>query len=211
MRSTGELKIPRCVKPAHISNVNVELHMFSDASEVEYGVVGYCRWHIEPEKFARMMIYAKSRVVPLKSVTVPRPELNTVRLAARVAEELRNEAGFSFTRTIYWTDSTIVLHYIRNTATRYSTFVANRISPIHKLSSPGDWRHFTSENNPARLASRGVGSVAALRYWFKGPSFLGVCEVQWPHYELNVIPEGIELKTKHALVNVTTSASEPTG
>ncbi|TGZ59095.1 hypothetical protein CRM22_009267 [Opisthorchis felineus] len=156
------------------------------------------------EKFTGMMIYAKSGVAPLKSVTVPRLELNAARLSGRVAEELRREAGFLFTRPTYWTDSTIVLHYVRNTATRYNTFVANGISTIHQLSSHGDWRHVTSENNPADLAS-------ALRYWLKEPSFLESSEAQWPPYEPNFIPEGIELKGKYALVNVTTCTSEPTG
>ncbi|OON16662.1 hypothetical protein X801_07522, partial [Opisthorchis viverrini] len=62
-----ELKIPRCVKPADIYDANVGLHIFSDASKAGYGVVGYCRWCVEPDKFTRMLIYAKSIVAPLKS------------------------------------------------------------------------------------------------------------------------------------------------
>ncbi|KER23612.1 hypothetical protein T265_08549 [Opisthorchis viverrini] len=77
-------------------------------------------------------------------------------------------------------------------------------------SSPGDWRHLVSEDNPADLASGGVGSLTALRYWFEGPAFLEASEAQWPRYEPNFIPEGIELKTKRASVNVT-AASESTG
>ncbi|TGZ44644.1 hypothetical protein CRM22_011207 [Opisthorchis felineus] len=48
-------------------------------------------------------------------------------------------------------DSTTVLRYVRNTVTRYSTPVANRISTIHQLSSPDDWRHITSDEELVML------------------------------------------------------------
>ena len=63
------------------------------------------------------LLYAKSRVAPLKAVTIPRLELNAARLAARVATELQKELGWTFSRTLFWTNSMIVQFYIRNTET----------------------------------------------------------------------------------------------
>ena len=205
MQSLGSLRIPRCVRPIGSSDENQELHVFSDASEVGYGVVAYCRWSVGSEHYTCRLLFAKSRVAPLKTVTVPRLELNAARLAARVAAELKRQMSMCFTKTVFWTDSTIVLYYIRNTTSRFCTFVANRISTIRQLSSPGDWRHISSSDNPADLASRGTSSIDSLNTWLRGPSFLECSETLWPSNATNDEPEGVELKTKHVFVNVTTA------
>ena len=57
-------------------------------------------------------------------------------------------------RVIYWTDSSIVLRYIRNTSKRFKTSVSNRLQVIHDASSPYQWRNVPTKLNPADLASR---------------------------------------------------------
>ncbi|KAJ8019886.1 hypothetical protein HOLleu_41658 [Holothuria leucospilota] len=46
---------------------------------------------------------------------------------------------------MFWTDSMIVLGYIRNEERRFKTFVANRVSKIRENSSPDQWRHVGSK------------------------------------------------------------------
>ena len=74
----------------------------------------------------------------------------------------------------YWTDSRIVLGYLRNDSKRFKIFVANRVQEIHDFSSPSQWRHVAGHNNPADLASRGMdsGKLLDCALWFRGPSFL---------------------------------------
>jgi hypothetical protein len=54
----------------------------------------------------------------------------------------------------FWTDSMIVLGYIRNISRRFKTFVANRLSIIQELSTADQWRHIDTKSNPADVASR---------------------------------------------------------
>ncbi|XP_035214030.1 uncharacterized protein LOC118187854 [Stegodyphus dumicola] len=73
----------------------------------------------------------------------------------------------------FHTDSTIVLAWIRSHASRWKTFVANRVAKIQTLSSPVQWHHVSGNANPADLATRGVSSSALVTsLWLRGPDLL---------------------------------------
>nr|XP_033204786.1 uncharacterized protein LOC117165516 [Bombus vancouverensis nearcticus] len=58
-------------------------------------------------------------------------------------------------RIVYWTDSTIVLHWISSSSYTLKTFVANRVAEIQTKTNTSDWRHVPTDDNPADLISRG--------------------------------------------------------
>ena len=62
---------------------------------------------------------------------------------------------------------------------RFHTFVANRLTVIHKNSEPHQWRHVSSELNPADDASRGL-TVDENKRWLSGPQFLKEEKEFWP-------------------------------
>ena len=82
------------------------------------------------------LVMGKSRVAPLKAVTVPRLELTAATPTVKVDKQIREELDLLINPVVFWTDSTIVLRYIRNTSKRFQTFVANRLQTIHDASSP---------------------------------------------------------------------------
>ena len=178
------------------------MHVFCDASEQWYGVVAYCRFTTLTGNHYCSLSFAKSRVAPLKAVTIPRLELNAARLAVRVASDLNREMLLNFEQTIFWTDSMIVIYYIQNKSACFSTFVSNRLSTIHQLSQMNKWRHVRSEDNPADLVSRGTSSNLTLSKWFKGPAFLEHKEELWlSTAQLDFLPKEVEYKNKKAVVN----------
>ncbi len=99
-----------------------------------------------------------ARVAPLKVMTIPRLELATAVLAAKVDRMLKEELELVLDDSVFWTDSTSVLKYILNDTSRFQTYVANRVSTIRNLSQKSKWRHVNSAANPADDASRGVRS-----------------------------------------------------
>ena len=115
---------------------------------------------------------AKSRLAPIKRLTVPRLELQAATLAARQNALLRKELDLDLGSSTFWTDSTIVLQYINNTEARYHTFVANRVAEIQETTDAKEWRHVPTQDNPADDASRGVpaSSLSEAR-WLHGPKF----------------------------------------
>ncbi len=176
------VSIPRCVKPSFGRVEHIQLHMFSDASESGYGVAGYLRFTNKEEQICCALIMGKSRVAPLKKITIPRMELTAATLAVKLSHQIERMLGNTFSQIVFWTDSMTVIRYIRNTSTRYQTFVANRLSIIHDGSIPDQWRYVRSEDNPADYASRGIRMTDTEKtdIWFGGPPFLQLHGTEWP-------------------------------
>ena len=82
---------------------------------------------------------AKSRLAPLKTMTIPRMELSAVVLATRLDRMIKQEISIPTDSSTFWTDSTCVLRYIENKDKRFQTFVANRISAILDQSTASQW------------------------------------------------------------------------
>jgi hypothetical protein len=85
------VKIPRCINPFGIQVQSVELHMFSDASQVGYGAAGYLRLVSHAGAVHCCLLMGKSRVTPLKSVTIPRLELTAAVLSTKLMNHLIDE------------------------------------------------------------------------------------------------------------------------
>ena len=78
--------------------------------------------------------------------------------------------------------SYIVLSYIASQDMRFHTFVANRVSSIHEVSSPLQWKYVDTKSNPADDASRGlqVEELLKNKHWLQGPEFLLQSRENWP-------------------------------
>ncbi len=176
-------KVDRCIKPKDFgAPIHSQLHHFADASKDGYGTVSYIRLQNSRSKTHVAFILGKARVTPLKSVTIPRLELTAAVLVARVDVMLKSELQLQLEESVFWTDSTSVLKYIKNEDKWFHTFVANRITAIREVSSPSQWRHVCSKDNPADAASRGVkvADFVRNRSWLEGPRFLWKSEEDWP-------------------------------
>ena len=148
------LKIPRCYKAPKMGKIKkVELHHFSDASQDGYGQCSYLRLIDEQDLVSCSLVFAKSRVAPLKPVTVPRLELSAAVTAVKVSTFLNQELDYDSISNVFWTDSTVVLGYISNEARRFHVFVANRVQQIRDGSSVESWGYINTKDNPADMAS----------------------------------------------------------
>ena len=151
------ISVPRFFKPPGFGAVvKVHSHHFSDASANGCGVVWYLRIVGNKGVPNCSFVLGKSRVIPLKVVSIPRLELGVAVVAVKLICLIRNKLEYPIHDTIYWTDSTVVLQYIRSESRRFHTFVANRVAMIHDESTPRQWRHVDTCGNPADIASRGA-------------------------------------------------------
>lgn len=160
----------------------VELHTFTDASQVAYGVASYLRIVDGGGRTSVVFVYGKARLAPLKQQSIPRLELCTATLAAKATARVRHEIILKCSRLILWTDSTLVFQYIINPSRRLKTYVANRVASIHRVFMPEQWRHINSEVNPADDVSRGVTprELMMKARWHMGHGFLQHPEECWP-------------------------------
>jgi hypothetical protein len=163
----------------------IELRGFSYASEVVYGACIYLRSIDVERKITTRLICSKSRVAPLKRPSLPRSELCATMLLADMYQASLKALKLSFNNTKFWTDSMIVLAWLRSPAVRWKTFVANRVSHIQETTNIEDWNHVNSKDNPADLVSRGVEAnlLRDLSLWWNGPNWLQQAEPSWPKGE----------------------------
>ena len=149
------LRIQRCFQPPDFGKVvSTELHHFSDASQRGYGAVSYLRFINAEGVNHCSFVMGKSRLAPLKTITIPRLELSAAVLATKLDKSIRKEIDIPICESVFWTDSMCVLSYIASKDRRFRTFVANLVSSIHKVSSPSQWNYVDTKSNPADDASR---------------------------------------------------------
>nr|XP_049693327.1 uncharacterized protein LOC126053911 [Helicoverpa armigera] len=174
-----DLKLPRCYETTH--HDERELHVLCDASEQAYAAVAYWRMPNKDGAADVVLVAAKAKVAPRKAQTIPRLELQAAVIGARLAEAIRKEHRLNITRTVYWTDSTTVVHWIQHDARRYTPFVAHRLGEIAELTSKEEWRWLPTQLNVADDATRLTDApIGASDRWFQGPSFLQSGEHCWP-------------------------------
>ena len=83
----ANLKIRRYFKPESFGkSVDSSLHCFSDAAAEGYGVAAYLRQVNETGQVNVSLVIGKSRVSPLKAVTMPRLELTAATVSSKIAK-----------------------------------------------------------------------------------------------------------------------------
>ncbi|XP_047032656.1 uncharacterized protein LOC124639368 [Helicoverpa zea] len=180
------LQVPRYV---NCDNAKfIEIHAFSDASQCAYGACVYVKTVNQNNEVSIKLLCAKSKVAPLKPVTIPRLELCAALLAARLTRAVCSAIRHQYSRVVHWCDSSVVLAWIHSVPRNLKTFVANRIGEITEITQPSSWRYVPTSENPADHISRGVNpsQLGTLSLWWDGPSFLYQDESGWPSLNLNM-------------------------
>ncbi|GFV20671.1 integrase catalytic domain-containing protein [Trichonephila clavipes] len=143
LESINCLDIPRyCLQD---KSIRTELHGFSDS-----------------------LLCSKSKVGPLKSITIPRLELCGAVLLSKLLKRTLDAFKVNISQIYLWTDSSIVLAWIKKPPAQLKTFIC------HKLTESDFWKHVNSENNPADILSRGISpdKIQHCELWRFGPPFL---------------------------------------
>ena len=182
LNSLSQKHIPRCYFPKEVQIVSTQLHGFSDASESAYAGVVYLRMMDSDGQVHVSLVAAKSKVAPIKRLTIPRLELCGAHLLSKLLEHVRSTIGIPVEDLYAWTDSTIVVNWLDGNPRRFKTYVGNRISFILDRIPPNRWRHVPGEQNPADCASRGLLPLELLEYdlWWDGPIWLKLSSSNWP-------------------------------
>lgn len=215
-----KVELPRCYSSLIPEARDIQLHIFCDASEKAFSCVVYLRVtqiNAKEEDLVEVnLVLGKTRVSPMKTLSIPRLELQAAVMAVRVAKTLKEELEFTVHETIYWSDSTVVLCQIRNGERRFKTFVAHRIGEILETSDPSEWHWVPTKENVADDATRDSveAELSPTSRWFNGPAFLKSPRSEWPR-ELTrkkleeIDPAELELKVEVHVAEDATIISAP--
>lgn len=140
------------------------LHIFCDAGADAYGAVAWLQNGKE-----LMFVLAKSFVSPLKTKTIPRLELLSAQLAARMLRGLKKQ--FGDIKATIWCDLSIVLKWIKTGVKKYKAFMAARLQEIHENVEGAEhvYRCIRGDINPADALTRVVVNTSEeMTDWLRG-------------------------------------------
>ncbi|XP_011884112.1 PREDICTED: uncharacterized protein LOC105571257, partial [Vollenhovia emeryi] len=200
-----QVTIPRWLKGVR-STSQIELHGFSDASQLAMAAAVYARIPQDDGTFSVQLVCSKTKIAPIKRSTIPRLELVAALLLARLIKTTVRALQLPESSLYCWSDSSVALTWINAHPARWKDFVHNRVLAIQEIIPNGSWHFVSGKENPADCASRGLRPDQLINHplWWQGPSWLKEAKAFWPSE--NCRPEsGINLEERPGQVMVATA------
>ncbi|XP_066596511.1 uncharacterized protein [Prorops nasuta] len=182
LRELNEYYVPRCLTPkGNNSYSNVQLHAFADASSRALAGAIYLRITSPDAKVHVMLVMGKSRIAPMKPLSIPRLELQVAVIAARLLYVVEKEITIKIDERVLWSDSVTVIRWIKSDQMVRQSYVAHRLGEISELSKGTEWRWVPTKINPADRATRWKAAGKEENdTWLTGPDFLKNQKCEWP-------------------------------
>ncbi|KAF8778923.1 hypothetical protein HNY73_015597 [Argiope bruennichi] len=174
---------------------SLSIHVFCDASKTAYVTCIYLRSACK-NLTSCQLVQARSKVAPLKAITISRLELFACSIGTRLVQRVIEDLKLGNIPIFFWTDSNNALCWIKGSE-NWTPFVYNRIREIRLASKPENWHYVSGSINPADLPSRGC-SVQQLSEteWWHGPPWLYYPSDKWSRSEFSVNEEVLKEKRK---------------
>ena len=205
LKDLNQLKIERCCLLKG-NNISHSIHVFVDGSKLAYAACIFVRSESD-SKVKVSLLLAKTRITPIKDISIPRIELLAALLGAKLYGTIKDIQPFANFKVNFWTDSTVVLNWI-NDKRLWKPFITNRLKIILSHTNKENWRHIPGILNPADLLSRGCDTERLIsEEWWQGPKWLYECENSWPQSSLEPAEEPIE-EQSHCHVNILHQSSK---
>lgn len=195
LKELNSVRIPRSYFPGYDPACfdSLELHIFVDGSAQAYSAAAYFRVR-DRGQIRCALVASKTKVAPLQLVSVPRLELQAAVIGARLRKTIVDGHSVEIKRTLFWSDSSTVISWIKSDTRRYRQYVAFRVNEILSLSAIDEWRWLRTKINVADEATKwGKGpNCQPDSRWMRGPSFLYDEEDAWPKDKFETAVEAQE-------------------
>lgn len=184
------------------SNSVMMIHGFCDASVRAMAAVVYIRTSNSDRIVFTNLVASKTKVAPLKRLTIPRLELAGAILLTKLVSQILKIIQNKDISVCLWTDSSITLAWINNHPSRWKDFIHNHVCYIQETLPQAIWGFVSGKGNPADLATRGLTPtrLQECSTWWIGPEWLSQDSTLWPK-ESPKLPSEENLEKKPSQVN----------
>ena len=138
-------------------------------------------------------VISKTSLAPIKTLTIPCLELQAAVVAARLKTKILEGIDFEVEETHFWSDSKIVLHYLRDTQRRFNMCVSHRVAEIAPKSDVREWGHIPGTMNVADDCAR-EKEIHSRKRWIRSPQLLMLPEEEWSSSKEDLQVNESELK-----------------
>ena len=214
----GDLEFPRGARPKGAEGPATVVG-FWDGAFPAYAVAVYLVWKVrdfldkEENEYSAELLTAKAKVAPLKGLTIPRSECNSLTMCTRLVKKVVKSMREPPEKAIFIGDSRCVISSVKNTTSSLHPFMHNRvgeilenIEEIKKTCEVEPLQHVDGKLNVADLATRGDSKLVEIgpgSLWQKGPEFLRKPRNMWPvtsEFKHEALPKDETKEVPHLLV-----------
>ena len=192
LAEAGTVFFPRSTVPEGVQEEEKPILLgFGDGSMTGFAAIVYTVWVDSQGGTKVFPVMAKARVAPLSGTTVPRMEMSSAALLARLGALVVKSAGFKAEEVILALDSECSVAAIRKESGLLRPFFAHRAAEINDAIKEMK-KHCTKvsplvavagQHNPADAATRDQASVMDISptsSWQCGPRFVQLPREAWP-------------------------------
>ncbi|XP_071582286.1 uncharacterized protein, partial [Temnothorax nylanderi] len=184
LQENYKIAIPRWISVT--SNHHMEIHGFCDASQKAIAAAVFVRSTDALGVTKVTLLCAKTKVAPLKRLTIARLELEGAVLLTKLSSQALKVLEWTHLPLFCWIDSEIAGTWINGHPSRWKDFVHNRVAFIQETLPNAQWRFVPGKENPADCATRGLTPAQLQEYiiWWQGPHWLSEPSSSWPNKSL---------------------------
>ena len=144
-KTAETVQFRRCIKPDEPVLGKPMLIVSNDASKEAMCTTAHVRWELEDGTFKCYLFSAKTRVAPLQMESIPRLEMLSAVLAARLSKAIQTHSNFEFSQVVHILDSMCTLATLHKDTVALGPFMGNRTSEILKTTAlePVSYTHLT--------------------------------------------------------------------
>ena len=181
IKQAEHITFKRCIKPPNTLG-NPSLIICSDGSEDAMCASAHIRWELEGNIHCQLWA-SKTRVTPLKKMTIPRVEMQAAVLGTRLSKAIQEGSIWEFEEVVHVIDAGCVLATLKNNTSALGEWWGNRVQECLNSTQISQWLHVRSKLNIADLGTRTSATAEDINEqseWQNGPSWMYLPRDEWP-------------------------------